>query len=96
MRWGWRPACQSDKLQWRNAPPPFFSSLSVLKKLCFWYRGEDGFRSHGTADAVDYGDDYVAAARAFLSDWVDHADEMHPDALKPYQNAEKIAAAATG
>ncbi|KAK0650558.1 hypothetical protein DIS24_g6682 [Lasiodiplodia hormozganensis] len=58
-------------------------------------RAQDGFRSHGTDDVVGYGDDYVTTARAFLSDWVNHADEMHPNALKPYQNAENIAAAAT-
>lgn len=96
MRWRWRPACQSGKLQWRNAPPPF-SSLSILKNLCFWYRGLDGFRTHGAGDVVDdYGEDYVAAARALLSDWVDREDEMHSNSLKPYQNAENIAAAATG
>lgn len=66
------------------------------EELCFWYRAQDGFRSHGTDDVIGYGDDYVDAARAFLNDWVNDKDEMHPNALKPYQNAENIAAAATG
>lgn len=41
-----------------------------------------------------YGNDYVKAARLFLLDWV--AMKFPDDALKPFQNAENIAAAATG
>ena len=54
-------------------------------------------QSHGTDDLneADYGDDYTVAARAFLDDWVNHRDELDPGALKPFQNAENIAAAAT-
>lgn len=40
-----------------------------------------------------YGNDYVKAARLFLLDWV--AMKFPDDALKPFQNAENIAAAAT-
>ncbi|KAK7711842.1 hypothetical protein SLS64_005113 [Diaporthe eres] len=58
-------------------------------------RTQDDFTSHGTDD-VAYPGDYVSAAREFLSDWVDDPDSMDPNALKPYQNAENIAAAATG
>jgi hypothetical protein len=43
-----------------------------------------------------FGDDYVHSARELLRVYVEEPDELAPDALKPYQNAENIAAAATG
>ncbi|GAB7353826.1 hypothetical protein MBLNU459_g4199t2 [Dothideomycetes sp. NU459] len=54
-----------------------------------------GLTSHGTDDVTGYAGDYVHAARELLTDWVNNPDEMAPAALKPYQNAENIAAAAT-
>ena len=51
--------------------------------------------SHGTDDVKDFGEEYVVAARSLLDTWVNRPDELHEDALKPYQNAENIAAAAT-
>lgn len=56
-------------------------------------RTEDDFTSHATDDVAIYGNDYVKAARLFLLDWV--AMKFPDDALKPFQNAENIAAAAT-
>lgn len=44
----------------------------------------------------EFGDDYVSSVRELLDTWVNHPDELDPAALKPYQNAENIAAAATG
>jgi len=38
----------------------------------------------------------VHSARELLRVYVEEPDELAPDALKPYQNAENIAAAATG
>ncbi|OJD37394.1 sgnh hydrolase [Diplodia corticola] len=58
-------------------------------------RTQDGFSSHGTDDVQGYGDDYTSAARAFLTSWVNDKDSMDDNALKPYQNAENVAAAAT-
>lgn len=55
-----------------------------------------GLTSHGTDDVTGYSGDYVHAARELLSDWVNNPDSMDPAALKPYQNAENIAVAATG
>lgn len=52
--------------------------------------------SHGTDDVVGSSDDYVKNARQLLTYWVEHPDEKDMNALKPYQNAENIAAAATG
>lgn len=52
--------------------------------------------SHGTDDVTGYAGDYVHAAREFLTDWVNDPNSMDPAALQPYQNAENIAAAATG
>jgi hypothetical protein len=43
-----------------------------------------------------FGDDYVSSARELLSTWINEPDTLDPAALKPYQNAENIAAAATG
>lgn len=57
-------------------------------------RTEDDFTSHALDDVAIYGNDYVKAARLFLSDWA--AKKFPDDALKPLQNAENIAAAATG
>ncbi|USW53397.1 Putative metallopeptidase, catalytic domain superfamily [Septoria linicola] len=56
-----------------------------------------GLTSHATddQDPADYGNDYVVAARAFLKDWVEDPGSFPDAALKPYQNAENIAAAAT-
>ena len=57
--------------------------------------GEDP--SHATDDVDGYeGEDYTTAARHFKDDWVNHRDELSPEALAPFQNAENIAAAATG
>jgi hypothetical protein len=38
----------------------------------------------------------VHSARELLSTWVNEPETLDPAALKPYQNAENIAAAATG
>jgi hypothetical protein len=43
-----------------------------------------------------FGEDYVHSARELLSTWVNEPETLDPAALKPYQNAENIAAAATG
>jgi hypothetical protein len=53
-------------------------------------------KTHGTDDVVDFGDDYITAARDLLSTWVNNPDDLAEGALAPYQNAENIAAAATG
>ncbi|KAF2089452.1 hypothetical protein K490DRAFT_72221 [Saccharata proteae CBS 121410] len=50
---------------------------------------------HGTDDVDGYGDDYTVAARAFLNDWVNDPGSLPTNALKPYQNAENLAASAT-
>ncbi|KAB2574501.1 hypothetical protein DIS24_g6748 [Lasiodiplodia hormozganensis] len=57
-------------------------------------RDYGNFKSHGTDD-LDSKLDYVAAARDLLKGWVEDPDSFGDDALKPYQNAENIAAAAT-
>lgn len=57
---------------------------------------ENGDQSHATDDVDGFGDDYTAAARALLDAWVNHRDDLADGALKPFQNAESIAAAATG
>ncbi|KAI9752549.1 MAG: hypothetical protein M4579_005586 [Chaenotheca gracillima] len=55
----------------------------------------DGFLSHGTDDVDGFGDSYVDSARGLLNAWVNDPDSIEPDSLKPWQNAENIAAAAT-
>ena len=57
---------------------------------------EDGVVTHGTDDVDGFGDDYVVAARALKDTWVDNRDDLAEGALQPFQNAENIAAAATG
>lgn len=57
---------------------------------------EGGDASHGTDDVDGFGDDYVSAARGLLDAWVNHRDDLAEGALQPFQNAENIAAAATG
>ncbi|KAL8678715.1 MAG: hypothetical protein Q9186_004949 [Xanthomendoza sp. 1 TL-2023] len=59
-------------------------------------RGDDKNAHHGTDDVDGFGDDYVVAARGLLDAWVNHKDDLADGALKPFQNAENIAAAATG
>lgn len=57
---------------------------------------QDNFKSHGTDDVDGFGDDYITTARNFLSTWVNNPDDLEDGASNPYQNAENIAAAATG
>lgn len=57
---------------------------------------EDGAETHGTDDVDGFGDDYTPAARELLDTWVNHRDDLADGALQPFQNAESIAAAATG
>lgn len=70
--------------------------LDALAKAAGLPPRSDTDPSHGTDDVDGYEDDYTVAARHFLDDWVNHQDELAPGALKPFQNAENIAAAATG
>ena len=58
------------------------------------HRDPAGFTTHATDDVDGHGKDYTSAARELRNDWVNHGD-LGPNALKPYQNAENIAAAAT-
>ncbi|KAL8799068.1 MAG: hypothetical protein Q9182_006164 [Xanthomendoza sp. 2 TL-2023] len=58
-------------------------------------RGDKDNAHHGTDDVDGFGDDYVVAARGLLDAWVNHKDDLADGALKPFQNAENIAAAAT-
>lgn len=69
--------------------------LDALAKAAGLPSRSESDASHGTDDVDGFGDEYVVAARSFLDAWVNHQDELDPNALKPYQNAENIAAAAT-
>lgn len=55
-----------------------------------------GFKTHGTDDVDGYGDAYTRAARDLKDGWVNHRDDLAEGALQPFQNAESLAAAATG
>lgn len=55
-----------------------------------------GFKTHGTDDVDGFGEDYTPAARDLKTAWTDSPDDLAPGALQPWQNAENIAAAATG
>jgi hypothetical protein len=57
---------------------------------------DDDIKTHGTDDVDGFGEDYITAARDLLSTWVDSPEDLAEGALAPYQNAENIAAAATG
>lgn len=52
--------------------------------------------SRGTDDVTGFGDDYVTAARGLLDAWVNSPGDLAEGALQPFQNAENLAAAATG
>ena len=55
-----------------------------------------GFKTHGTDDVDGFGEDYTPAARELKNTWANNPDDLAPGALQPWQNAENIAAAATG
>ena len=87
--------------QWVIGPQSLGNIILVLSDLeLIWPsplpRDPGGFSTHGTDDVDGFGDDYVTAARALASTWMNDPNSLDPNALKPYQNAENIAAAATG
>jgi hypothetical protein len=57
---------------------------------------DENTKTHGTDDVDGFGEDYITAARDLLSTWVNNPEDLAEGALAPYQNAENIAAAATG
>jgi hypothetical protein len=57
---------------------------------------DENTKTHGTDDVTGFGEDYITAARDLLSTWVNNPEDLAEGALAPYQNAENIAAAATG
>jgi hypothetical protein len=54
------------------------------------------YKSHGTNDVTGFGEEHVTAARKLLLMWNDDPEGLAEDALYPFENAENIAAAATG
>ncbi|EJD37544.1 hypothetical protein AURDEDRAFT_173402 [Auricularia subglabra TFB-10046 SS5] len=59
------------------------------------HQDASGLTTHGTDDVGGFGNEYVSAAREFLDAWVDDPGSLDPNAIKPWQNAENLAAAAT-
>lgn len=108
MLWAKAPACPNGELYfridpWRDGvlslvhqPRMSFFLLTNAFRCCSDLEEDDGTKTHGTDDVVGFGDDYITAARDLLSTWVNNPKDLAPGALKPYQNAENIAAAATG
>lgn len=54
------------------------------------------YKTHGTNDVDGFDDKYVTAARELLTAWNEDPESLPEGALYPYENAENIAAAATG
>ncbi len=59
-------------------------------------RDRSRFITHGTDDVDGFGEEYTKAAREFKDAWVNDKDSLADGAIQPWQNAESLAAAATG
>lgn len=54
------------------------------------------YKTHGANDVDGFDDKYATAARELLTAWNEDPESLPEGALYPYENAENIAAAATG